>query len=95
VTDYRIMCVTLDQPTAHKHIVGVGTANSPSQPLVQWTIAQLRSALSAGDRFYTYAVGSNAAVVEPFTCDCGYITIRSSADATLANNLDRLRECPR
>jgi hypothetical protein len=50
--------------------------------------------MAAGDRFYTYTNGLPAALVETYECKCGYSTIRSSPDATLANNLERLRECP-
>lgn len=92
--DHRIVCVTLDHPTDHKHIVSIGTATDPARPVTRWTLDEIRTAMSAGDRFYTYTDGSPAALVESYRCKCGFSTIRSAPDATLANNLDRLRECP-
>jgi hypothetical protein len=94
VTDYRVVCVTQQYPTAHKHITSAGTGTTSPIPAKRWTVEEVRAAMAAGDRFYTYTDGATTALVEPFTCGCGYGTIRSAADATLANNLDRLRDCP-
>jgi hypothetical protein len=86
------MCIKTEHPTMHRHITGIGTGNDRDQAADIWTVSDVRAAISAGHRFYTYADGATA-MVESYNCRCGYSTIRSAADSTLFNNLDRLREC--
>lgn len=93
MASYRIVCTDLKYPTAHRHIVSVGTGEQPSKATKQWTVSEVRAALKGGDVFYTQGTGGQTARVESFDCGCGYKTIRSSSDATTSNNLDYLREC--
>jgi hypothetical protein len=50
-------------------------------------------AMDRGDEFYTFGESSRqVARVEKFNC-CGRDTLRSTADATTASNLDSLPRC--
>ena len=89
MASYRIVC-TRKVPSSHgsQHISSVGTEGGG-----QMTVAQVRVAIDRGDTFYTFGGGSRAAVVK-FDCDrCGFRTIRSHEDHTVANNLDNLWPC--
>jgi hypothetical protein len=90
---FRIVCTTLKYPTQHSHIVEVGTGTDPGSADKQWTVDEVRFRLALFDKFYTQDLLGNIAWVEAYTCGCGYQTIRSEADASLANNLDNLRQC--
>jgi hypothetical protein len=81
---HRIVCVEKGRGGIH----AVGTGTDPAQAAQRWTVAQVRAAIHAGDRFYTESpTTGKKADVEPFD------TIRSTADHVLDNNLDNLRAC--
>jgi hypothetical protein len=82
----------LKYPTAHSHIVSVGTGDA-SKANTRWEVSEVRTALRNGDVFYTSDGSGNIALVSAYDCACGYKTIRSAADATAKNNLDQLRAC--
>lgn len=94
MSDIRIVCVE-HAPCSHRHdghIVAVGTGVSADKATDQWTVSQVLTAMGNGHRFYTQANGFTA-LVNRYTCPCGLVTLRSSPDATTANNLDNLRIC--
>jgi hypothetical protein len=92
---YRIVCV--ETRYAHRHITHVGTGTDPAHANRDWTVAQVRSAIRDGDRFYTQSPSTNrTADVEPYNVVVNgetIYTIRSSPDAIHDNNLDNLRVC--
>lgn len=91
----RIVCVETLFP--HRHITHVGTSPNGGPATKRWTVAQVRSQLRAGFRFYTQdPITGRTADVEPYDAYVNgrvVYTIRSSADATPRNNLDNLRAC--
>jgi Protein of unknown function (DUF3892) len=93
----RIVCVDHANPTRHEHIVSVGLSSDSkaAEASSQETVAEVRAAIRAGNRYYTVGLRSGkTAEVEAFDCACGYKTIRSGADAVTDNNLDGgIREC--
>ena len=91
MTDFRILCTSIERPTMHKHIVRVGVGTDPDRPSHHWTIDEMRESMGRGDRFYTFFRGETA-LVEPFTCACGYQTVRSAGDDT-ARGLVRVPQC--
>jgi hypothetical protein len=91
---YRIVCTDQKRPTHHNHIVGVGVGDNPDKASQQFTVAEVRSMILNGTRFYTQGrTSGKVANVERFDCPCGYKTIRSTPDAVADNNLDNLRVC--
>jgi hypothetical protein len=95
MASYRIVCVETAHP--HRHITHVGTGSDPGRATNRWTVADVRSAIQRGHRFYTVSSSTGrTAEVEPYDYhyNGGVIrTIRSSADAIWDNNLDNLRAC--
>jgi hypothetical protein len=91
----RIVCVETLYP--HRHITHVGTGDEASHANTRWTVAEVRSALRNGHRFYTYSPStSTTADVEPYDVWVNgriFETIRSTPDAVTDNNLDNLRVC--
>lgn len=92
---HRIVCTEQSDPGAvgHGHIVAVGVGDNPSKATSRVTVLEVRRQLSDREIYYTSDANHNVALVEPFDCSCGINTIRSTSDATTANNLDRLRIC--
>lgn len=91
---YRIVCTEQHRPTHHNHILGVGTGDDPTRAVQRWTVAEVRTAILNGTRFYTVSPSTGRiANVERFDCVCGIKTIRSTPDAIADNNLDNLRVC--
>ena len=90
---YRIVCVdrALSADGKHTHIVGAGTGTDPEAADKQTTVAGVRAAIGNGTVFFTPEKTNKVAIVLRFVCACGNATIRSHADATTDNNLDRLR----
>lgn len=93
MTSYRIVCTTLHYADDHRHITKAGTGTNPDRADLQWTVDRVRSAIDEGDSFFTTDEAGNTASVEHYTCGCGFETIRSSANASAANDLDNLRQC--
>lgn len=91
MSDYRIVCVERDDHE-HGHITKAATGSTSNQGDKGWTVAQVRSEIRSGTRFYTDDDAGHVADVEAVTC-CGVDTIRSHEDAVKANNLDNLRAC--
>jgi hypothetical protein len=94
MASYRIVCVTTEEP--HRHIVDVGTGSRAGAPSWRWSVDEVRSALAAGDAFYTVSASGERAAVHPDTCSvagCSVKTIRSAADAGEDNDLDNLQTC--
>lgn len=92
MTEYQVVCVTLLYPAQHRHIVGVGTADSYAS--LRWTVDDVWSAIARGDRFYTSDSRGRRAQVDRWECHtCGLRTLRTRADAVTDNNLDRLPQC--
>ncbi len=91
MTDYRIVCTEQTNCQRGGHIVGVGTGGDQGWDR-RWTVAQVWAAMRNGDQFYTFG-GGKWARVEAYNCGCQQGSLRSTADATLANNLDRLNLC--
>jgi Protein of unknown function (DUF3892) len=96
MADHRIVCCDFQAavtPTRHQHITGVGTGSDPAKATEKWAVVKVRAAMTT-DRFYTVSPStSGVAMVEAYTCGCGYETIRSSPDSVTDNNLDNLRTC--
>lgn len=96
--DYRIICTVqepLSVPTAHAHIVEVGTGTSSANYNRRWTVDQVYTAMADGHTFHTFGTSSGIrAEVEPFKCShCGRKTLRSKGDVAEDNNLDNLPRC--
>ncbi len=95
---YRIVCTekeTVYVPTAHTHIVAVGTGSDPNSAEQRWTLQEVIDAMDRGDEFYTQGQQSGkVARVEKYNCHlCRRTYIRSMPDAVHDNNLDSLRQC--
>lgn len=98
MTTYRIVCTNqqpANNPPQHAHIVAVGVGEDPKQATSRFSLAEVIQKIDAGDRFYTKGEQSGkVANVDKYLCNsCRQYHIRSSADAVLDNNLDRLRTC--
>jgi uncharacterized protein DUF3892 len=98
MSTYRIVCTEqqpASQPPSHAHIVAVGVGSDASSANERFTLAQVIQKLDVGDKFYTQGVTSGkTAMVEKYWCGhCRQYHIRSTADAVLDNNLDKLRYC--
>lgn len=91
MSSYRVVCTEQTGCSQGGHILAVGTGE-PDAANQSWTVQQVWNAMDLGHTFYTYANGY-AAQVRKFRCPCGRGSLRSSADATTANNLDNLRLC--
>lgn len=91
----RIVCV--ERRDAHEHITHVGTGSDASQASNELTVAQVRSALTNGDTFYTVSPSTGrTADVRAYDAHVNgrtIRTIRSSPDAIWDNNLDNMRVC--
>ena len=93
MADYEITCVQKSAPTTalkHRHIIRVGVPH-----LSKWalTVQELYHLMNANNRFYTHNRRTgHIAWVEPFTC-CGLPTLRSRADRSTENNVDKLPPC--
>jgi hypothetical protein len=83
---YRVVCVEKDEDD---NIAAVGTGTNSNKATQRWTVAQVRSRIQAGDRFYTEDSDGNQADVELY----GDKWIRTDPDAEADNNLDNLRAC--
>jgi len=92
----HIFCVATREP--HKHIVSVGIGGSHAAPAKTMTVGEVRSAIAAGDVFYTVgATSGKVAIVRNDICKaygCTVQTLRSGADAVADNNLDNLAVHP-
>ena len=94
MSDFRIVCTKQEPPSPqHGHIVQVGTGPTAQMYDQLWTVDGVYAAMDQGHRFFTYGERSKQwARVEKFSC-CGRRTLRSAADATGENNLDKLAVC--
>lgn len=92
---YRIVCVNTEHP--HRHITHVGLGTTTASYERRLTVAEVRSLIREGHRFYTQSPSTGkAADVRPDDCrinGCTVKTIRSAADAIPDNNLDNLSVC--
>lgn len=98
MAQHRIVCTLqepLNKPAHEAHIVYVGTGADPAKADRKWTVAEVYTALDAGDVFYTVSPSKGSvALVSKWACrGCQRATLRSAADAVLDNNLDNLRAC--
>lgn len=90
---YRIVCTEQTGCSQSGHIMAVGTSSNASDYADrQWTVQEVWDAIAQGDVFYTSA-GGYVAGVNPYRCGCGWGSLRSTPDATTANNLDSMRLC--
>lgn len=89
---YHVVCTEQTECRQGGHILAVGTGSDRNRANERWTVRDVWGALDSGDTFYTEANGRTASV-EKYSCPCGRGSLRSSADATTANNLDSLRIC--
>lgn len=86
---YQISHVTrLRRPAEHRHIMSAGVYGSS----IEWSVGQIRSAIERGDSFYTTDGHNRIALVEPYTCQCGYQTIRTHPDAVTDTGVDQMPE---
>lgn len=92
MTQHRVVCTEQTGCRQGGHILKVGTGSNANQASESWTVAEVWDAIDRGHAFYTYADGLTANV-EKYRCPCGLGSLRSSRDATTANNLDNLRIC--
>lgn len=89
MADYQITCTKrgIVGPQNHAHLVEVGIA-----PNLRWTVQDV-IALMTGNTFHTMARGRRADV-DTYHCECGYVSLRTDADNSKADNLDSLATCP-
>lgn len=92
MSQHRVVCTDQTNCNQGGHIVGVGIGSNPNAASQRWTVGDVWRAIDSGDTFYTEANGRTAKV-RKYDCPCGRGSLRSTADATTANNLDRLRIC--
>lgn len=93
MADSQIVCVEKVASGDHHHLTHVGLGTDPQKATGRKTVAQVREAISTGDKFHTVsASGGKKAYVEPYSC-CGVNTIRTKAGDTKVDNLDDLRKC--
>lgn len=98
--EYRIVCTEQEpvgEPTAHDHIVGVGTVRNAEETPRRWPLAEVLGAMDHGDAFYTLGErsGRSVWVLEGSCPACGGRIIRSIPDSAQDNNLEELRRCLR
>lgn len=92
MANYRIVCTDQTDCSQGGHIIGVGTGEQPSKADQKWSVSDVYRAIVLGHGFYTHGGGSSA-WVRKHNCACGRGSLRSTADATVDNNLDNLRLC--
>lgn len=85
---FKVVCTEQTRCSQSGHILGVGTYGG-----TRWSVDEVWSAINSGHTFYTEG-GGKTAVVNKYDCPCGRRSLRSSADATVLNNLDYLDLCP-
>lgn len=88
MAEYEIVCTVQAGCTAGGHILAVGRVDAD----YQMGVVEVYHSMDKGDRYFTYAEGLKA-YVRKWACPCGEGTLRSTADATLRNNLDSLPLC--
>jgi len=84
VAAYRIVCVEKDE-----HIISVGTGTDPNAASKKWTLAEVRTAIKNGTRFYTKSLSTGIETDVELDGDW----IRTDPDGVEDNNLDNLRAC--
>ncbi|MGH3350906.1 MAG: DUF3892 domain-containing protein [Nocardioides sp.] len=89
---YQVVCTEQTGCSRGGHIKSVGTGTNPDRANASWTVREVWDKIDRGDTFYTEASGYTASV-KKYDCPCGRGSLRSTADATTANNLDSLRIC--
>jgi hypothetical protein len=91
---HRIVCVTKETQadSEHEHVVEVGLGTEAGRVTAYLSVAEVREAIDRGDTFYT-AGGARQARVAKFDCSCGVQTLRTHADDTQLDNLNRLPPC--
>lgn len=90
---HRIVCVTKDGVTPHRHVVAVGLETASHR----WSVSQIRGELAQGVRVVmpSASLGRDV-VVQPFDCSCGVATVRSyvaSSDPDV-DELEDFVHCP-
>lgn len=88
MAEYEIVCTVQTGCAAGGHILAVGRADAD----YQIGISEVYSSMDSGNSFYTFVDGLKADV-RKWACPCGAGTLKSTADATLRNNLDSLPLC--
>jgi hypothetical protein len=90
---HRIVCVTKDGVTPHRHVVAVGIETASHR----WSVSQIRSEIAQGIRVVMPSATLRKDVdVQPFDCSCGTATIRSfiaSSDPDV-DELEDFANCP-
>lgn len=89
---YQVVCTEQTGCSTGGHIKAVGTGTDPARSNGRWTVREVWDKIDLGHTFFTEANGHTASV-KKYDCPCGRGSLRSSADATTANNLDSLRIC--
>jgi hypothetical protein len=94
---WRIVCTKqsqVEQPTPHRHIVGVGTGDRPDWADMRWSLDQVLAVLEEGDVFYTQdAATGQVTLVEQGVCPYCHKTLLRSAQPAGPDPLDGLRSC--
>lgn len=89
MAEYRVVCVETREP--HEGIIAVGTSSDGGTSADQrYTVAEVRTKIKAGHRFYTIGLESGYEADVELWGDSG---ITTSADGKPDNNLDNLRAC--
>ena len=94
---YKVICVVVATTGAesipHTHIVEIGVADDVNPP-PRLSAVEVGTMIDAGYLFYTQSPSSGrTALIEPYTCHCGELSLRSNADAESEHNLDNLAVC--
>jgi hypothetical protein len=94
VSGYRIVCVSREGITPHRHVSAAGLETAS----LRWSAAQIRRSMAAGERFSMRSQSTGGTVeVRPYDCDCGAQTLRSFTSSPIYPELDELEEyvaCP-
>ena len=93
MASHRIVCCEQTSCSQSGHIIAVGVGSDSMAASQRLTVSEVWSAMDRGEVFYTSDDRGRVARVQKFYCGCGRGSLRSTADATTANNLDNLRLC--
>jgi Protein of unknown function (DUF3892) len=90
-----ITCVSRARTLFHEHVTWVGIGDNIGNYRERVSVAAVRTAIRAGDRFYTVSpTTGKAALVEVYDCpSCKAPTIRSAPDSVTDNDLDNIGLC--
>ena len=91
---FQIVCADRSETSRRHllHITGVGAAPKPGSPS-HWPITSVLEMLALGNLFYAINDLGDPVFVRHYRCECGFETIRTTADDETTDTLDSLPIC--